>query len=65
MFSLISEETLRKRKWSIGESKNVKNIKISKLKNIIAIGGSANWPAKVWPAKKFGELINILLKKAE
>ena len=35
---------------------------LSKLNNIIAIGGSANWPAKVWPAKKFGELINILLK---
>ena len=36
--------------------------KLSKLKNIIAIGGSANWPAKVWSAQKFGKLINMLLR---
>ena len=36
--------------------------KLSKLKNIIAIGASSNWSAKVWPAKKFGKLINMLLK---
>tara|TARA_B100001013_G_C24597417_1_gene437379 strand:+ start:323 stop:1264 length:942 start_codon:yes stop_codon:yes gene_type:complete len=36
--------------------------KFLKLKNTIAIGASANWPAKVWPAKKFGELIYMLLK---
>ena len=34
-----------------------------KLKNPIAIGASANWPAKIWPAKKFVKLIKILLKE--
>ncbi len=33
-----------------------------KFKNAIAIGASANWPAKVWPAKKFAKLIKLLLK---
>tara|TARA_B100000315_G_C14577137_1_gene588472 strand:+ start:887 stop:1828 length:942 start_codon:yes stop_codon:yes gene_type:complete len=32
------------------------------FRNIIAIGASANWPAKVWPAKKFAKLIKLLLK---
>ena len=36
--------------------------KLSKLENIIAIGASANWPAKVWPSKKFAKLIKMLLK---
>ena len=34
-----------------------------KLKNSIAIGASANWPAKIWPSKNFVKLIKILLKE--
>ena len=34
-----------------------------KLKNPIAIGASANWPAKVWPSKKFVRLIKMILKE--
>ena len=34
-----------------------------KLKNFIAIGASANWPAKIWPSKSFVKLIKMLLKE--
>ena len=34
-----------------------------KLKNFIAIGASANWPAKIWPSKNFVKLIKMLLKE--
>ena len=34
-----------------------------KLKNSIAIGASANWPAKIWPSKNFVKLIKMLLKE--
>tara|TARA_B100001971_G_C18201546_1_gene544928 strand:- start:277 stop:1227 length:951 start_codon:yes stop_codon:yes gene_type:complete len=36
-----------------------------KLRNFIAIGASANWPAKIWPSKNFVKLIKILLKEKE
>jgi ADP-heptose:LPS heptosyltransferase len=36
-----------------------------KLKNFIAIGASANWPAKIWPSKNFVKLIKMLLKEKE
>ena len=34
-----------------------------KLKNSIAIGASANWPAKIWPSKNFVKLIHMFLKE--
>ena len=34
-----------------------------KLKNSIAIGASANWPAKIWPSKNFVKLIKMFLKE--
>jgi len=34
-----------------------------KLKNSIAIGASANWPAKIWPSKNFVKLIKMILKE--
>ena len=34
-----------------------------KIKNSIAIGASANWPAKVWPSKNFVKLIKMLIKE--
>ena len=34
-----------------------------KLRNPIAIGASANWPAKIWPSKKFVKLIKLLFKE--
>ena len=45
--------------------KDIKKISkdFSKLKNPIAIGASANWPAKVWPSKNFIKLIQMLLKE--
>ena len=33
-----------------------------KLNNPIAIGASANWPAKIWPSKMFVKLIKKMLK---
>ena len=36
-----------------------------KLRNFIAIGASANWPAKIWPSKNFVKLIKMLLKEKE
>ena len=36
-----------------------------KLKNSIAIGASANWPAKIWPSKNFVKLIHMFLKKKQ
>ena len=38
---------------------------LSKSKNPIAIGASANWSAKVWPSKNFVKLIKIILKEKE
>ena len=45
--------------------KDTKNISkdFLKLKNFIAIGASANWPAKIWPSKNFVKLIKMLLKE--
>tara|TARA_B100000949_G_scaffold2863_1_gene2587 strand:+ start:614 stop:1564 length:951 start_codon:yes stop_codon:yes gene_type:complete len=45
--------------------KNTKKISkdFLKLKNFIAIGASANWPAKIWPSKNFVKLIKMLLKE--
>ena len=36
-----------------------------KLKNSIAIGASANWPAKIWPSKNFVKLIHMFLKEKQ
>ena len=36
-----------------------------KLKNSIAIGASANWPAKIWPSKNFVKLIQMFLKEKQ
>ena len=36
-----------------------------KLKNFIAIGASANWPAKIWPSKNFVKLIHMFLKEKQ
>ena len=36
-----------------------------KLKNAIAIGASANWPAKIWPSKNFVKLIHMFLKEKQ
>ena len=36
-----------------------------KLKNSIAIGASANWPAKIWPSKNFVKLIHMVLKEKQ
>ena len=36
-----------------------------KLKNSIAIGASANWPAKIWPSKNFVKLILMFLKEKQ
>ena len=45
--------------------KDVKKISKSflKLNYPIAIGASANWPAKIWPSKNFVKLIKIILKE--
>ena len=45
--------------------KDIKNISkdFLKLRYPIAIGASANWPAKIWPSKKFVKLIKMLLKE--
>ena len=45
--------------------KDMKNISKNfiKLKYPIAIGASANWPAKIWPSKNFVKLIKMLLKE--
>ena len=36
-----------------------------KLKNSIAIGASANWPAKIWPSKNFVKLIHMFLEEKQ
>ena len=36
-----------------------------KLKNSIAIGASANWPAKIWPTKNFVKIIHMFLKEKQ
>ena len=36
-----------------------------KLKNSIAIGASANWPAKIWPSQNFVKLIHMFLKEKQ
>ena len=36
-----------------------------KLKNSIAIGASANWPAKIWPSKNFVKLIHMFFKEKQ
>ena len=47
--------------------KDTKNISkdFLKLKNSIAIGASANWPAKIWSSKNFVKLIKMFLKEKQ